>query len=737
MLFRTLPLLLVAASALAAEPTFIGPTLHQISTPDAIGLANSETAFLLRKSDGALIGLWNSENRNLIATAPVTPLWSIEQTLSRAEKPKLSIPAKDDAISASSTIINGRDGQVTITSTSVGRSVTITASLHENDPLIHWRIEVSLAESEPPLWSVNFPQIAIAAVDDEPEGNQLLVPYRRGQLRTFGKGGPRGDADLPYPGPSAKFQFIAAYGERAKRGFYLSTQDGAGFSKSFITRNYPQSNSVVLAVNHQPADRGRGIRKFALNYDVATGPFKGDWCDAARLYRQWWTQQEWASRGLLANQRDLPQWLLHSVIATRPSTTTAGRTVPNNLIALNALSDAFSDQPFMGIWYGSTERPGGPTSLDEGGHGHLLPPKPGLLDAIRETRSHGVHLENYIQSMIYDANISEPDAAAAEKAVTRDAKRQIVSYGTGERAHLWAMCRATDFWQNRLTELSRRAVVEWGFEGVYLDSFGKGAPECFAPDHGHAIGGGNTVIAGQRAMARKIRAAIQQANPEAIMSGEDPVEAFRDLLDVNLYSVNVMSYYVPIYRTVWGDYSLGHGRVLAPGDAFIPETAVMFLEGTIPGRIYCESPKVFLLQPEHAAEWAFLKSAAAYTEHALSWLRTGEYLHPLALSPALPMIEFKESCEHQPVKLPAVLNSVTRSHADGSVAIALANISNEEQRVEVPIDPGLRGEKLRPKPARLERMDEAGKTTEVKTSDAAWTQQVVLKPAEIAVFLLR
>jgi hypothetical protein len=391
----------------------------------------------------------------------------------------------------------------------------------------------------------------------------------------------------------------------------------------------------------------------------------------------------------------------------------------------------------MGIWYGSTERPGGPKSLDEGGHGHVLPPKPGLLDAVRETRSHGVHLENYIQSMIYDATLPEPDATAAERAVTRDAKGQVVSYGSGERAHLWAMCRATDFWQTRLTELSRRAVAEWGFDGVYLDSFGKGAPECFAPDHGHPIGGGKTVITGQRAMARKIRDAIRKANPEAILSGEDPVEAFRDLLDVHLYSVNVTNNYVPVYRAVWGDYSLGHGRVLAPGPAFIPETAVLFLEGAIPGRIYCESPNVFLLQPEHAAEWAFLKAATAYTEKALSYLRTGEYLHPLQLTPTPPMIEFQESCEKQRVKLPAVLHSVTRSHADGSVAIALANISSEEQHIEIPIDPNLRAENLRTKPAILERLDQTGKTAAVKTSAGPWQQELTLKPAEIAVFILR
>ena len=238
----------------------------------------------------------------------------------------------------------------------------------------------------------------------------------------------------------------------------------------------------------------------------------------------------------------------------------------------------------------------------------------------------------------------------SKRAVTRDVQGKAVPYGTGDAPQLLAMCRATEWWQRRLVDLSRRAVGEWGFSGVYLDSFGKGAPECFAPDHGHPVGGGNTVISGQRVLAQRVREAVRARDPEAILSGEDPIEAFRDLLDVNLYSVNTMPNYVPVYRTVWGDYSLGHGRVLAPGKSganLLPELATLFLEGTIPGRIYGESPDVFLLQPDHAKEFSFLQSLTAYTDHGLAWLRFGEYLHPLTFTPPPPTIGFRESVENQ------------------------------------------------------------------------------------------
>jgi hypothetical protein len=705
----------------------------------SVGLANPHVGFVVRKSDGVVLGIWAPEQVNLLVESLKMPLWSME-TMPVAGSEKGPVLAPDDSAKVSVTITgDARARTVHIAYEMPWAHVVVHVSLAAEAPLVHWRLEAETRGDNPGIWSVTFPQLPAAGRDPQPAGNQMVVPYRRGQLRGFSKSGPRGDTDLPYPGPAAKFQFLAAYSETRKCGLYFAAEDGQGFTKSFSIRNRPENNAAILGVQHFPPDRGRGVKKFALAYDMVAGPFEGDWWDAARLYREWWTKQVWASRGLLAERHDLPDWLVHAPIATRPSTTKPERTVANNLNGLRALSDAFAGKPFFGIWYGCFETATAGKSLNESGLGHLLPPKPGLVDAVRELRGRGVHLQAYIQSMIYDAGIPAHDAADADRAVTRDRQGNRVPYGGGE-PQLLSMCRATDWWQNRLVELSRRAVGEWGFSGVYLDSFGKGAPECFAADHGHPIGGGNTVIQGQRALVQKVRAAVRAADPEAILSGEDPIEAFRDLLDVNLYSVNVMSNYVPIYRTVWGDYSLGHGRVLAPGKSggsLIPELAALFLEGTIPGRIYTDSTNLFLFQPEHARELAFLKATTAYTEHGLAWLRFGEYLHPLPLEPPRSPVEFRESVENQIVHLPAVTNSVTRSHADGSVAIVLVNLATEPQTLKIPIDPRLRGEKSAGAVARLTRMNERGEFTDLASGDSPWMQSITLSPDEIAFMVLR
>jgi hypothetical protein len=744
LLLATLLLVSAAAAFSAPPPAAEDPAwlfaaaesgVRMVERDGAIGLANPEVALLVRKQDGTLLGIWPKGRPNLVRLAPPTPLWSMELAAPGADKPVVVAAAPADKLSFVAT----GDAQARTLEMTVDRTegkVILRMSLAADSALVRWRIEVTLAAPDARLWSVTFPQLSVAALDADPAQNEMVVPYRRGQLRQFGRGFSRADISLPYPGPSAKFQFLAAYGRTAGRGLYFAAEDGAGLTKSFITRNYPQADAVGFGIQHFPADRGTGVKQFALPYDIVAGPFTGDWWHAARLYRQWWVKQEWAGRGLLARQRDLPDWLLRAPFVTRPSTTKPARTVENNRTGLRLLSEAVAGKPFFGIWYGPMEKPGGSESLDEGGHGHLLPPKAGLVEAVREARGRGIHLQAYLQSIIYDDTVPASDAAIAERAITRGEKGGLVAYGTGERTHLKMMCRATDWWQQRMVDLSRRAVAEWGFSGVYLDSFGKGATECFAPGHGHPIGGGNTVVAGQRTMARKIREVIRAADPQAVMSGEDPIEAFRDLLDVNLYAVNVTPGYAPIYRTVWGDYSLGHGRVIGPGPALIPELASMFLEGTIPGRIYSDSPKPFLLQPELATEFAFMKSLLAYTDHGLAWLRMGEYLHPLELSPAPAVVEFRESVENQVVRLPGVLHSVTRSHADGSVAIVLVNITGSPQTLKIPIDPSLLGAP-RGSTAVLARMDQTGARQEISTRREPWSQPLTLAPLETAFLILK
>lgn len=666
------------------------------------GIYNQYTGILFEKKGGHLVGIWDKAGWTSASNmgwpgGTVFPLWKIE-TL----RPENENAAGADSRSFPPADIRTTADETTATIRLVWRDVMVggekidveaAASLDAANPGVRWKISVPNSSQNPySIWSVVYPCVAVPAFDSGAH-NRLAAPVRRGVLRHYGSDVVRFHTALPYPGPSAKYQFLAAYGDISRKGLYYAVEDGEGYSKVFRFTNEPAAGAIVLEVEHLPANRGLPGTGFASPYEVVTAPLHGDWWDAARIYRGWWMRQTWAAQGLLMNRKDIPEAMRRTPIWARFSTSAPGRTIESNVAAALSLSKFVKETPFYGTWYA----PFGETvahhkeGLFETGHGHTLPVSQGIRDALKVMDEHGIRSLAYIQSMIYDANfpgISSEDIRAAQDHVLRDRKGEITYYGTETKeSGKYAMNRGSDWWQRRIIEQAMVAM-QGGFRGIYLDSFGKGEPENFAKAHGRPVGGGNKVIADQRIMASRILDAIRKVDPEAVLSGEGPVEAFRDLIQVNLYAVNVYTDYIPVARTVWGDYSLGHGRVLRfseDTDGNIAEMGRLFVDGDILGRIFCNNAEALWKNPdERAVEKRYLEKAINFTKYGLDYLRFGESLRPIEVN--APPVEFKSGATGSKTAVPAVMNSVTRSHRDGSVAIVFTNVSAHS--VTMDFDPG-------------------------------------------------
>jgi hypothetical protein len=256
--------------------------------------------------------------------------------------------------------------------------------------------------------------------------------------------------------------------------------------------------------------------------------------------------------------------------------------------------------------------------------------------------------------------------------------------------HRWTACRYTPWWQQRFCDLSKYALDQ-GFQGIYLDSFGKSNAECFRAEHGHGQGGGNYITAGQRQLAHKLRTMLKSRSNDLVMSGEAPVEAFTDLLDYYLLAVNVLPDGIPLWRAIAGDYVICHGRMMSPGrkkDSIIGETAVLFLDGTIPGRLNFYGGRSFLDQPEFAEDKKFVQKIIAAIAPTLDYLRLGEMLRIPELSPAPEKVTFHEYINGKPVIRPGVMARCYRSHQDNSRCVVLVNISSVPWSGKVKLDDG-------------------------------------------------
>ncbi len=88
----------------------------------------------------------------------------------------------------------------------------------------------------------------------------------------------------------------------------------------------------------------------------------------------------------------------------------------------------------------------------------------------------------------------------------------------------WKMCPACPGWVEHMVDVCRRLVGEYGVDGIHIDSFGaqRMGYRCMNPEHNHPINETQVFHDGRVELARQVRKAIQEENPEAVVMIELP-----------------------------------------------------------------------------------------------------------------------------------------------------------------------------------------------------------------------
>ncbi|MCK4749602.1 MAG: hypothetical protein KAT15_21255, partial [Bacteroidales bacterium] len=162
-----------------------------------------------------------------------------------------------------------------------------------------------------------------------------------------------------YPS-SAQTQFMAYYSP--ERGLYMASHDDK-FNTKGIEFHGAGENGVKLDYHLFTTGAGKG--EYKLPYDMVIGTFKGDWYDAADIYRDWVESSSIPYPPKITDNKDLPEWYFESpVVVTYPvrGHVDLGDMTPNELYPytnalpiLDELSEAF-DSRVMSLlmhWEGS------------------------------------------------------------------------------------------------------------------------------------------------------------------------------------------------------------------------------------------------------------------------------------------------------------------------------------------------------------------------------------------------
>jgi hypothetical protein len=415
--------------------------------------------------------------------------------------------------------------------------VTLTIRAAAKDRFSRWRCAVRTGAGVR-LVDVQFPFVVVPA-----EG-AVVLPAGHGGHLIEGAGLGHLPADEP-----RRWQLIPENGNsphypgRVFAQFLAWTRDGAGLylacedTEANIKMIYPvrRDPGVRLGIAHIGDWPEQGER--TLEYDVVLGSFKGDWYDAAELYRQWALQQKWATP--LTQRTDVPQWLLDSP--------------PHITIRLQGYVDdgkAPLVQEFLPyekcvpLLAQVADRVGSPLvavlmSWERGGpwvYPDCFPPVGGDASLTRFchlARERGWHVGSFCNGTRWVLKHLFHDYDGTAYLRERGGERCMCRRHDGEPwQESWdrnwrpsyTTCMAQDLTRADATAFVQR-LLGWGMESIqFFDQNCNAATfPCFAADHGHPALPGKWMAKAMQEMITAFRAAAAAAGePAVIQSTENP-----------------------------------------------------------------------------------------------------------------------------------------------------------------------------------------------------------------------
>ncbi len=402
-----------------------------------------------------------------------------------------------------------------------------------------WRIEV---KNRSVVWAqhtIDYPMVRKVM----PEGSgTALLPWKNLGGRLFRnydsrKSGQRG----PFGAPGA-YMPMAAF-MRDGRGLYIAAHDGEQRLKCLRVSVGPDVRFSTVLENAGVVGKAASSPKYAVTIAV----FKGDWWDAAHIYREWALKQKWCRKGKIAFRADFPK-----IAAEADLWPTTGGSSSNMLSRLECLKRVW---PGMNLavgwstWY--LAHPGNRMNPE------FFPMRDPQIPAVAKAgRAQGFHFMPYVNGRIWDKssvgfNYAVADATVDECGVPYDEVYSSVHFGV--------MCPSRPVWQAVVRQLGRRILDEFGADMAYFDqvSCSRGRP-CFNPGHGHPLGGGSWWADGYRQMFEAIHADFEKRG--AAVTSEQLGEAWLDVIDAYLNASNMTDEDVPLFSAVYQGYCIHFGR---------------------------------------------------------------------------------------------------------------------------------------------------------------------------------
>ena len=564
-----------------------------------------------------------------------------------------------------------------------GLSVTANAKRDARNSALLWELRIDNPMTNWTVWRVVFPDLTIA---DLGTNASVFFPRGPGEVQANVWNRPfsyQGD----YPGGWCAMQFMAAYQEKVT-GLYVATHDPWGSTKDLVLRSEPKSRTLRMAFEHPAPNMGLAGNSFALEGETVWQLLRGDWFDAAMIYKawaqreaKWWPQLRRDGRADTVRwMRDLNVWAM-----------TGG--APGDCVSQVRDFRKYLGMPAGFHWYNWHQVP------FDNDYPHYFPPKEGFAGGVAELKSAGVFPMPYINGRLWDshdrgaADFEFTSRALASVTKKEDGSPWVETYGSketnGEPVRLGVMCPGTPLWRNTVSNVVWRLLGECGTSGVYIDQVAAAAPKlCMDRSHGHPLGGGHWWNEGYWKMLTDIRRAMPA---ETMLTTECNGEPFIRWFDGYLTWHWQFDGQVPAFPAVYGGAIQMFGRAYRAGATKDLALRMKAGQQLVFGEQLGWLDPALIKEKENAE---FFRDLARLRSKLSRYFYAGEMARPPRLSGSVPKVkaDWQWSGEWW-VTTDAVLAGAWRLPREHRLLLLFVNVSDTSVTADIqnnPTDWGLR-----------------------------------------------
>jgi hypothetical protein len=542
---------------------------------------------------------------------------------------------------------------------------------------VTWALHVADDNPQWALWHVVFPQVSVR---DLGEGSRVFLPITAGVelADMWGKADKKGGT---YPSGWMCMQYVAAYNGTTRTGLYVGVHDPFGSTKDIFAEGRPDKHAVLLRFEHPVPNMGQAGAGFDLSGEARWQLLRGDWFDAALIYRTWAGRKAkwWPTLGL-DGREDTPLWMRRL-----PAWVMTGGAPSECVPRVKAFAQALG-VPVGSHWYNWHQIP------FDNDYPHYFPPKEGFSEGVAELKTAGVYPMPYINGRLWDTHDKGSEdwqfTRVARAAATKDEQGNpyVESYGSketdGNSVKLAAMCPATPLWQNRVRDTVLRLFNECGVSGVYIDQIAAAAPRlCFDASHGHALGGGHWWTEGYWKMLDAIRSAKPS---DRMITTECNAEPYVKWLDGYLTWHWQEQNMVPAFPAVYGGAIQMFGRAYRGGPSQDLANRMKAGQQLVFGeQIGWFGPEII----DRADSGKFLRDCIQLHWRLKEYFYKGRMARPPKLKGQIPTVTADWQWRNEwPITTDAIMTGAWQMQKENKTVLLLANVSDSSFVSQLELD---------------------------------------------------